>query len=321
MLLSRRWRTYGRLVILAGFLLILTIPAGAEEYVIGREDILKISFWQDPSLDQTVKVRQDGKITLSIIGEITAAGETTAELARKIANNVTLYQNKVSQATVTVLQFNSRKIYVTGQVNEPGKKTFEVIPDIWSVIKEAGGTTELADLTRVSIIRSEEEGGEIIQVNLLEAIAEGNLEKLPKLKSGDTIEVPKTSAGVAGPQLSSALSQRKNLYYIIGQVNQPGVHTHEDGMDIFDAIGQANGPTAVADLKRVYIISKNMDGSTSMTVNVKELHEDGQSNRLEIKPEDTIVLTAKKRSALGWGTIRDFATVASTILSIVLLVD
>jgi polysaccharide biosynthesis/export protein len=124
-----------------GALLTFASLASAEEYVIGAEDQLQISFWQDPTLNQQVVVRQDGKITLSIIGEITASGMTSKQLAEQIGRSVSLYNSKISQATVTVVGFNSQKVFVAGQVTHPGKFAFEVIPYLWTIIKEAGGST------------------------------------------------------------------------------------------------------------------------------------------------------------------------------------
>jgi polysaccharide biosynthesis/export protein len=305
------------------FLMILTaVPAwSADEYVIGPEDVLKISFWQDPDLDQTVQVRQDGKITLSIIGEITAAGLTPRELADRIEQSVSLYNKKISQATVTVIGFNSQRVFVTGQVVNPGKKTFEVIPDLWTVIKEAGGATDVGDLTRVTIVRSEESGGERITVNLLEAISTGKLDNLPKLKTGDTIEVPRMAGGMPGRQLATDYSERKNLYYIIGQVRTPGTKPYEAGLDLFDAIGAANGPTEMANLKSIRIVSKTADGTSVVHVNLNEYQSRGQARRLSIKPEDTIIIDAKSHSILSWAAVRDFITVAGTVISFAYLIS
>lgn len=293
----------------------------AEDYIIGPEDVLKISFWQDPELDQVVAVRQDGKITLSIIGETTAAGMTSRDLAEKIGRNVSLYHKQVSQAAVTVVGFNSQIVFVTGQINTPGKKTFEVIPDLWTVIKEAGGATESGDMTQVTIIRSEENGSERITVNVLEAIATGKIDKLPKLKRGDTIEIPKMAGGVPGRQLTDEFSQRKNLYYVLGQVRMPGKIPYENGLDIYDAIGSAGGTTEFADLKNIKIISKIGDGSTVMKVNLKKYQADGQARRVIIKPEDTVIIGEKKRSILSWSQIRDIAAVAGTVISFVYLIN
>lgn len=304
-------------------LVILTAVSArsADEYVIGPEDVLKISFWQDPDLDQTVQVRQDGKITLSIIGEITAAGMTPRELADRIEQSVSLYNKRISQATVTVIGFNSQKIFVTGQVMSPGKRAFEVIPDLWTVIKEAGGATEAGDLTHVTIVRSEASGGERITVNLLEAISTGKLDNLPKLKTGDTIEIPRMPGGVPGKQLATDYSERRNLYYIVGQVRVPGTKPYEAGIDLFDALGAASGPTEMADLKNIRIVSKTADGTSVVHVNLNEYQSRGQARRLIIKPEDTIILDARKTTILSWAAFRDVITVAGTIISFAYLIS
>jgi polysaccharide export outer membrane protein len=293
----------------------------ADEYVIGAEDELQISFWQDPTLDQRVQVRQDGKITLSIIGELTASGLTPRQLADQIERSVSLYNSKISQATVTVVGFNSQRLYIAGQVLTPGKRTYEVIPDLWTVIKEAGGATENGDLTRVTVVRSQESGGEVITVNVLEAVASGNMSRLPVLRSGDTIEIPRMAGGVPGRQLAVDYSERKNLFYVIGQVNNPGPHPYEGETDILDAIGAAGGMTDQADLKKVDIISKNGDGSTAIRTDLRKYKSEGQARRIVIKPEDTIVIGEKRQSILSWSVVRDVVTLGGTVVTIVLLLN
>lgn len=310
---------------LVGILIVILTSSisslSADEYIIGAEDVLQISFWQDPELDQTVKVRQDGMITLSIIGEITAAGLTPRELSDKIEQNVSLYNKSISQATVTVQGFNSQKIFVTGQVVSPGKRTFEVIPDLWTIIKESGGATDVGDLTRVMIIRSEKSGGERITVNLLEYISSGRLDKLPELKTGDTIEIPRMAGGIPGRQLAADYSERKNLIYVLGQVRMPGTKPYENGMDIFDALGAASGTTEFANLNDIRIISKTDEGSNVLHVDLKKHQSQGQTRRIFIKPEDTIIIEARRQSLLSWGQLRDIAAVAGTVISFIYLID
>jgi len=297
------------------------ILASSEEYVIGPGDVLKVSFWQDPSLDQEVQVRHDGKITLSIIGEIEATGFTSQQLADRIERNVSLYNTKVSQAAVTVIAYRSQRVFVSGMVSMPGKYSFEVIPDLWTVIKEAGGATETGDLSRVTIIRSRERGGEIITVNILEAIATGKVDQLPKLESDDTVEIPRVPGGVPGRQLASEYEEKRNLYYVIGQVNAPGIKAYEENIDILDAIGTASGTTSDADLTKVSVISKNGQGTSMMKLDLTKDQERGRARRVMVKPEDMIIVAQKKRAFLGWGTLRDVLAVAGTIASLYLVIE
>ncbi|MCK5127197.1 MAG: polysaccharide biosynthesis/export family protein [candidate division Zixibacteria bacterium] len=303
-------------------LLCMALPVFAvDEYVIGPEDELEIVFWQVPEQNQTVTVRQDGKITLSIIGEIQAAGQTAKNLAEKIERDVSLYDKRISQATVTVIEYNSQKVFIAGQIGNPGKMTFEVIPDVWTIIKEAGGATDLGDLTRVSIIKSTEGGGEVITVNVLEAIATGTIDNLPKIVSGNTIEIPRAAGGVPGRQLASDFIERKNLFYIYGEVISPGNKSFEGEMDILDALGTAGGFTADADLNKVKIISKNASGTTVLHANLNDYKINGQAKRILIKREDTIVIGQKGRSFISWENLRDLAAVTTSIVTLYLLVD
>ncbi|RME25212.1 MAG: hypothetical protein D6800_07865, partial [Candidatus Zixiibacteriota bacterium] len=124
------------LAVVLGLCLIAAVGLRAEEYHIGSDDVLEISFWQDPSLNTQVRVGQDGKITLDIIGQIDVAGKTTRELAQEIVRKMSRFNQQISQAVVRVVQFNHNFVYVTGQVRGGGKLTFEEIPNLWNIINE-----------------------------------------------------------------------------------------------------------------------------------------------------------------------------------------
>jgi len=117
-------KTKGMAIIFA--LLALAIStASATEYQIGPEDVLEISFWQEPTLNTQVRVSQDGTITLDIIGQINAVGKTTNELENEIVRQISRINKRISQAVVRIVAYNYQYVFVSGQVNLPGKKTFE----------------------------------------------------------------------------------------------------------------------------------------------------------------------------------------------------
>jgi len=168
-------------------LIIFTGFASAQEYKIGPEDVLSVTFWQEPQLNTNVRVNQNGTIVLPVIGTITAAGLTPNELAAKIVRRISVFNRNISQASVLVTQYESNKVYVTGSVQNPGKYSFEVIPDLWKIILEAGGPTETAKLDQVKIIRGGDEAGDISNVDLSEFLKRGDLSKLPPVYPGDTL--------------------------------------------------------------------------------------------------------------------------------------
>jgi polysaccharide export outer membrane protein len=200
---------------LFGVMLSLLVLFGAqniwgEEYIIGTEDVLSITFWQEPDLNTRAKVRKDGMITLPIIGEVKAEGLSPKKLSQSILEKISLYNANISQATVEVEEYNHRKIYVQGEVRSPGAFGFETIPDLWGAIREAGGPTEFADLNSVSIIRGD--GDSEVQVVDLEAsLKAGSLKGLPKLKPKDTIWIPRSSLSTTITYLSGKREPVFNL--------------------------------------------------------------------------------------------------------------
>ena len=186
----------------------------AEDYVIGQEDLLDITFWQDPNLNTRVKVGLDGKIALDMIGQVEAAGRTTEQLQNEIVRALSRINRNISQATVRVIEHNYNHVFVIGQVNQPGKKAFEQIPDLWTVINESGGITQSGDLSRVTIIRGGDEAGKIEVVNLLAALASGSLDRLPTRRRQDTIEMGRAPGQVLAGEIG-ARPEKKNLFYVI----------------------------------------------------------------------------------------------------------
>jgi len=244
----------------------------AGEYKIVPEDVLEINFWQDPSLNSVVRVGRDGKISLDIVGQIEAAGKTTSKLQTDIVRQISRLNKRISQAIVRVAEYNYQYVFVSGQVNDPGKKTFEEIPDLWTIINEAGGITEIGDLSRVTITRGGEKAGQVEVVNVAEAIAGGNLDKLPKIGRQDTIEIPRTLAGLPSGELARQI-ERKNLFYVVGAVDNPRPIQFEENTDILEAL--AGGHTEDADFKKVRIITKDGYYGQTLPFDLKRYSETG----------------------------------------------
>jgi polysaccharide export outer membrane protein len=271
-----------------------------ESYRIGPQDILSVTFWQQPDLNTpSVRVGENGMITLPVIGEIKAEGLTTSELSRAIVQQMAFYQTPISQATVVVTEFQSKRVVVTGQVLVPSTRYYERIPDLWRIILDSGGPAELADLSQVTIVRKGEEGSEIISVDLYELIKKGDLSQAPEILSGDLINVP-TSAFGAAVQLGERVKfEGRNIYYVLGSVADPGVRTLDVGIDVLDAITIAGGFTSDADLKNVRVIMKGPRYSNVVKINLKDYIDSGSPPRLILQPEDTIVVPARETGTLG----------------------
>jgi polysaccharide export outer membrane protein len=307
---------FGLALAITGF----ALEARAESYQIGAEDVLDIRFWQDRTLDAVVKVRQDGKISLDLAGEIEVAGLTTAELEKAIVKQVSRYNSAISQVVVKVIEYNNLKVFLSGQIRTPGKRTYEKIPDLWTIINEAGGITEFGDLTRVLIIRGGNDAGKVEVINVSALVTSGKMKELPEIHSEDTIEIPRAPAGLPATTLSDQATQR-NLFYIVGEVQRPGVITLEKNIDLMDAIALAGGPSEFANLKNVRVISKDGLKTQIMKVNLKKYQETGKPGRYLVRPEDTIVMTRDERGFLGINSAAGWVGVLAGIGSLVLIAD
>jgi protein involved in polysaccharide export with SLBB domain len=226
----------------------------------------------------------------------------------------------ISQVVITVLKYGSRNVFVGGQVAQPGLLYFETIPDLWEVIKLAGGPTEEADLSEVTVLRSEEDGGGVIHVDVAEILATGELDRLPQLSSGYSVTVPRLPLGLL-PERFADSTKRKKAFYIYGNVAVPGRHAMESEIDLLEALVISGGPGPRADLSRVRIVSKGVDHPVVRVVDLERYGQTGGPYLYHIQREDAIYIPTKKRGFFSgtWGVIRDVMALGGTISSIVLI--
>jgi len=292
---------------------------GAEGYQIGPGDLLEVRFWQDATLNVDVRVGQDGMISLDIIGQIKAGGKTTTELQNDIVREMSRLNTRISQAVVRVIDYQYQYVFVKGQVITPGKLTFEEIPDLWTIINEAGGITDIGDLTRVTIIRGGRDAGRVEVVNVIEAIESGKLDALPKIRRQDTIEIPRTPAGIPSADISQQVS-RKDVIYVIGAVTTPGPITFQENVDIMEALALAGGPTLDADLKKARVVTKDGFYAQTIQVDLDKYSKMGVPARYIMKKEDTFVLPYRRAGFLGVG-LGTVAAVLGIVTSAVIIYE
>jgi polysaccharide biosynthesis/export protein len=165
-----------------------TTPAG---YVIGPEDVLTLLFWNETEkkMSGDVIVRPDGKISAPLLNDIQAAGLTPDELRIRINEEASRYIEDPN-ATVVVKQINSRKVFITGEVEKPGPYTLTGPMTVLQLIANAGGFKEYAKRDSIVIMRNE--AGQQIQLafDYNEVVRGKKLQQNVALKPGDTVVVP-----------------------------------------------------------------------------------------------------------------------------------
>jgi polysaccharide export outer membrane protein len=161
-------------------------PAG---YVIGAGDVLGIKFWQQNELSGDVVVRPDGKISVPLLNDVHAAGQTPQQLGEQIK---TVARKWVQDPNVTVIirQINSRAVFITGRVVHAGRYPLNGTTSILQLIAMAGGLAEWADSENVMVMRSEASGFVTRRFNYKDVVARKNLDQNIELQPGDTVIVP-----------------------------------------------------------------------------------------------------------------------------------
>jgi len=164
-------------------------PQLPSDYVIGPEDVLSVVFWRDADMTAEVIVRPDGKITLPLINDIQAAGLKPEELRAR----VTELASKVLESPnvmVRVREIKSRKVYITGMVNEPAYYPLVGPTTVLQLIATAGGLLEYAKGKEIRIVRSERGQQVAFRFNYNDVRQGKNLAQNIELKPGDTVIVP-----------------------------------------------------------------------------------------------------------------------------------
>lgn len=164
-------------------------PAPPPGYLIGPDDVLGIVFWELPNHGGDVVVRPDGKVTLPLINDVQAAGLTPDELRGAIATASAKFIRD-PDVTVVVKQINSRKVYVTGQVNKPGTYPLTSPTTVLQVIALAGGVNDFAKKDKIVVMRTESGQTRSYKFNYKDVIEGKKLEQNILLKPGDTVVIP-----------------------------------------------------------------------------------------------------------------------------------
>lgn len=161
-----------------------------DPYTVQPGDILEISVWKEEDLQREVLVRPDGRFSFPLAGDIVATGKPVDQLRQEITASLQRYIPDLV-VTVTVAQILGNKIYVIGQVNEPGEFIVNPRVDVMQALSMAGGTTAFASLNDIMILRRNANGRQQAIPFAYKDVERGrSLEQNVVLHSGDVVVVP-----------------------------------------------------------------------------------------------------------------------------------
>lgn len=161
------------------------VPGGSE-YVIGPADVLQILVWKEPDLSRDVTVRFDGVVTVPLLGDLPAAGQSPAQLAATLEKGFQRFV-EAPRVTVGVNRATSARFYVVGQVQKSGEFPLDGPTSVLQALALAGGFKDFAKTESIVIVRKDQS---VVGVNY-KRIADGkDVSQNVALLPGDTILVP-----------------------------------------------------------------------------------------------------------------------------------
>jgi polysaccharide biosynthesis/export protein len=161
------------------------------EYYIGPEDVLEIIVWRNADLSKIVTVRPDGRISLPLLGDIEATGQTPNELTANIVSRLKQFK-ETPTVSVILQQVNSYGIYVLGEVTHPGRYYLKSKTTLLQAITIAGGFSPIAARNRIVVFRwGEDKSTEVkYKASYDDIVLKDHSNQNLVLKPGDTIVVP-----------------------------------------------------------------------------------------------------------------------------------
>lgn len=243
--------------------------------VIGPHDLLEIAVFEIDQLSRTVRVSDDGSITLPFLGRLEAGGLSRSALEEKIARLLGDKFVQDPQVSVFVKEYNSHRVSVGGAVKNPA--TFELMgrKTLLDVVSEAGGFTEEVGRTVYVIRRSPDGAADRLAIDLERLIYGSDPADNIPIQPGDVIYAP---------------IEETITVYVNGAVKNPGGYEfrHGDQITVLRAITKAGGTTERASEKHVQILrAASVGGQSAIPVDLRKIRA-GKILDPVLQPEDVV---------------------------------
>jgi len=246
----------------------------AADYVIGPQDILLIQVFDQPDLGGKYTVEADGTFTFPLIGRVKAGSLTLRGFERELKVRLADGYFRSPQVTVAVEQYRSQRVFVMGEVRQPGPVALTGGMTLIEALARAGSTlpTSSGDVSIVRAARANGENGpampgqdaatELFRASIRD-LQSGSLSQNIELHDGDTIFVP-----------------RAELVYVFGEVKNPGGYAVQKNTTVLQALSLAGGVTEHGAMNRVQVMRMVKGQKVETRVKLTDL----------VRPEDTIIV-------------------------------
>jgi len=220
----------------------------AAGYVLGPDDVVEITVLGQPEFTTRARIKANGTIQLPFIGEQKIEGETALSLAPKIAEKLRsggYYAKPV--VNVEVSGFASRYVTLLGSVGQTGLQPVDREYHLSEIIARAGGIrADGADYVTLTRANGEQHDYDF------EKLAAGAPADDPLVRPGDKIYVPQA-----------------DLYYIYGQINQPGQFPIKGDMTVRNVIARSGGVSPSGSIKRIKLYRNGQEQKVDLDMKVQ----------------------------------------------------
>lgn len=166
--------------------------ARAQDYVIGAGDVLEIFVWREPDLSGTIPVRADGRISISLVEDMTAVGKTPTELARDMEEVLAEYLRLPKVNIIVTAEGSSNQVQVIGNVVTPQSIPYRDNIRILDVVVAVGGLDDFAAGNRSQVVRTVDEARTECKIRLDDLLRHGDMSQNIRMYPGDVLIVPES---------------------------------------------------------------------------------------------------------------------------------
>lgn len=251
------------------------LDAQVGDYRLGAGDQVQLYAVDIAELNRKYVIGPDGKITVPGIGVVSLDGLTREEAAEKIQGLLkTLYLSP--RVDIIVEEYNNNRVFVLGEVRKPGQYNFPGRPLLLSALARAEGLTDKADMRGCTVVRGK---GMLIEIDLYDLLRKGDRTLNIPLLPEDAVYVK---------------ADEEHTFYVLGEVNHPGVFPRGQEVDVIRAIALAGGETHDAQLTLVHVVRRSKTQPPQvLDVNVEGMLEGQVENNPQIQSGDVVYVPRK----------------------------
>jgi protein involved in polysaccharide export with SLBB domain len=224
-----------------------------DTYVLGPYDLLGVVLEVGDARTYQLAVLPEGVVVVPNVGVVPASGHTLTDF-RAALRGAVAQRYRGFEIYCHLLRPRQFRIYVTGEVKEPGTLAARATERVSDVIERAGGLTEQASRREIELRDAQDRL--LARVDLGRWLACGDLRANPVLQAGSVVHVP----------------PRGRQVIITGEVRDAGTFELRRGESLTALLQLAGGPTTLADLSRVAV--ERTDSTGSVTVSNSDLHHE-----------------------------------------------